>query len=248
MMDSRQNILKSLPTLKHHQTINEYPQLNNRIYIKNDQPLYLGQDATGETFIKCEYNQYKNSHRSPNDNLYYPFLEEVILPSDPLRKLEIKANIVFAEYKKIYYENAYSNCYFWDKDDGGFSCAWLILKNINAPVEGTWQVINIIDVKQEDKYKFRYKLSTTVSWKMNFKDKVVGNIEFQSTQTKQKEEGVLVSDKVDIELFHLEKISQLIEDLECLLRQNQERVYVDKTKQIPARCQRASITQNLIIK
>ena len=77
-----------------------------------------------------------------------------------------------------YYENAYSNCYFWDKDDGGFSSAWLILKNINAPFEGTWQSINLVDVRQEDKNKYRYKLTTTVSWNMSFKDKVVGNIEF----------------------------------------------------------------------
>ena len=41
MMDNRLNIVKSLPTLKHHQIINEYPQLNNRVYIKNDQPLCI---------------------------------------------------------------------------------------------------------------------------------------------------------------------------------------------------------------
>ena len=45
--------------------------------------------------------------------------------------MEEKANLLFDEYKKLYFDDAISSVYMWDKDDGLFASAWLIKKAIN---------------------------------------------------------------------------------------------------------------------
>ncbi|KAL5981008.1 hypothetical protein ACLOJK_028928 [Asimina triloba] len=54
---------------------------------------------SGKEFILCEYNRDADSYRSPWSNRYHPPLEDGLLPSDELRKLEIEANDIFTIYR-----------------------------------------------------------------------------------------------------------------------------------------------------
>ena len=69
----------------------------------------LGEDEQeGKPFLKCEYNMYGDSFRSPWTNKYFPALEqgdeeEAIYPSQDLLVMEQTANEVFARYAKMYY-------------------------------------------------------------------------------------------------------------------------------------------------
>ena len=40
------------------------------------------------------------------------------MPSEGLRKMEIKANEAFDVYRELYYEGGVSSVYFWNLDDG----------------------------------------------------------------------------------------------------------------------------------
>jgi capping protein beta len=56
---------------------------------------------SGRDFIKSEYNRDGDSHRSPWSNEYFPALEEGNVPSERARNLEVKANFLFDEYRKM---------------------------------------------------------------------------------------------------------------------------------------------------
>ena len=60
--------------------------------------------------------------RSPYTNEYYPETESEFFPSDKLRRMEVICNEMVQEYEKLYYSGGVCNAYFWDKDDGNFSC------------------------------------------------------------------------------------------------------------------------------
>jgi len=58
-------------------------------------------DSTAKFFIKSEYNRDGDSYRSPWSNQYFPKIEEALYPSNKLRDLEIKANYLFDEYRRL---------------------------------------------------------------------------------------------------------------------------------------------------
>lgn len=105
-----------------------------------------------------------------------------------MRKLEIKANAVFDEYRRLYYEGGLSSCYFWDKEDGGFATAWLIRKNVEKSKgieDGSWSSINVIDIKTDGKSKWTYKITTSVVLEMNIiENQDVGKFNITGTLTK----------------------------------------------------------------
>ena len=43
---------------------------------------------------------------------------EGAVPSDRVRKMEVKANEAFDVYRELYYEGGVSSVYFWNLDDG----------------------------------------------------------------------------------------------------------------------------------
>ena len=90
----------------------------------------MGTDK-GKEFIYSEFNRDGDSFRSPFSNEYFPALEDGLKPSTSLRQMEEKANLLFDEYKKLYFDDAISSVYMWDKDDGYFASAWLIKKGIS---------------------------------------------------------------------------------------------------------------------
>ena len=105
-------------------------------------PLEIGEDEIeGKTFLKCEYNMYDESFRSPWSNTYFPPVEaeegaedDVIYPSSDLLEMEKLANEVFVRYAKMYYdENYLTSVYFFDTDDNGFGSCWLVKKSKSYP-------------------------------------------------------------------------------------------------------------------
>lgn len=40
------------------------------------------------------------------------------VPSDKVRRMEVKANEAFDVYRELYYEGGVSSVYFWNLDDG----------------------------------------------------------------------------------------------------------------------------------
>lgn len=49
-----------------------------------------------------EFNRDGDSFRSHISNKYFPVIDDALYPSESLRNLEVKANLVFEEYKKLY--------------------------------------------------------------------------------------------------------------------------------------------------
>jgi len=68
-------------------------------------------------FLKSEYNRDGDSYRSPWSNEYFPEIETEFYPNEQLRRYEQIANLMVQEYKNLYYGDAVSNAYFWDKED-----------------------------------------------------------------------------------------------------------------------------------
>jgi capping protein (actin filament) muscle Z-line, beta len=100
---------------------------------------------TKREFLCCDYNRDGDSWRSPWSNEFEPPLPdgEGVVPSDRVRKMEIRANEAFDVYRELYvtnpcagievdqtlecryYEGGISSVYFWDIDDGFAGCVLL---------------------------------------------------------------------------------------------------------------------------
>lgn len=101
-----------------------------------DQPLTLRRcKQTGRDYLLCDYNRDGDSYRSPWSNRFDPPLDEAgaggvgagggnegagegAVPSERVRKMEVKANEAFDIYRELYYEGGVSSVYFWNLDDG----------------------------------------------------------------------------------------------------------------------------------
>lgn len=89
---------------------------------------------TGRDYLLCDYNRDGDSYRSPWSNQFDPPLDEAgsggvgaggnegagegAIPSERVRKMEVKANEAFDVYRDLYYEGGVSSVYFWNLDDG----------------------------------------------------------------------------------------------------------------------------------
>jgi capping protein beta len=56
------------------------------------------------------------------------------VPSERVRKMEIRANEAFDVYRELYYEGGVSSVYFWNLDDG-FAGVVLLKKGKSLSVE-----------------------------------------------------------------------------------------------------------------
>lgn len=102
-----------------------------------DQPLTVKQcKQTGREYLLCDYNRDGDSYRSPWSNQFDPPLDEAgaggvseggagndgagegAVPSERVRKMEVRANEAFDVYRELYYEGGVSSVYFWNLDDG----------------------------------------------------------------------------------------------------------------------------------
>ena len=110
-----------------------------------DQPLKSRQEsATATPFILCEYNRDGDGYRSPFSNLYTPEDNtEGYRPGGLLRKMEVAANEIFAEYAALYYGMpTVSSVYVWGEGRENFAAAVLFLKN--GGEFGTWNSTHVL--------------------------------------------------------------------------------------------------------
>jgi len=102
------------------------------------QIIEVGDDEVeGKPYLKCEFNMYGDSFRSPWSNQFFPAIEaedgdanDIVYPSHDLLQMEVSANAVFQRYAKLYYDNNFlTSVYFFDTDDNGFGSCWLVKKS-----------------------------------------------------------------------------------------------------------------------
>jgi capping protein (actin filament) muscle Z-line, beta len=111
------------------------PDLTEDLLELVDQPLAVRRcRQTGRDYLICDYNRDGDSYRSPWSNTFDPPLEGGSgggggaggsggedgdgVPTDRVRRMEIKANEAFDIYRELYYEGGVSSVYFWNLDDG----------------------------------------------------------------------------------------------------------------------------------
>lgn len=111
------------------------PDLTEDLLASVDQPLTVKRcKDTGREYLLCDYNRDGDSYRSPWSNKFDPPLDESgaggvgaggsegagegAIPSERVRKMEVKANEAFDVYRELYYEGGVSSVYFWNLDDG----------------------------------------------------------------------------------------------------------------------------------
>lgn len=107
------------------------PDLTEDLLSSVDQPLSIRRCAqTGRDYLLCDYNRDGDSYRSPWSGEFEPALEqgseggaedgagEGAVPSERVRKMEVRANEAFDVYRELYYEGGVSSVYFWNLDDG----------------------------------------------------------------------------------------------------------------------------------
>jgi capping protein beta len=85
--------------------LNLMQEETDEILQRVDQPLASAKDKkSGKLYLLCDYNRDGDSYRSPWTNEYDPALPDGFMPSDRLRAIEEKANLVFDSYRALYYE------------------------------------------------------------------------------------------------------------------------------------------------
>lgn len=110
-----------------------------------DQPLSIRRcRQTGRDYLLCDYNRDGDSYRSPWSNEFDPPLEggpgsAASLPSEKVRRMEVRANEAFDLYRDLYYEGGVSSVYFWNLDDG-FAGVVLLKKGKLRFYESSWSL------------------------------------------------------------------------------------------------------------
>jgi hypothetical protein len=116
--------------------INLVPSLTEDLLSSVDQPLTIARcRKTGRDYLLCDYNRDGDSYRSPwsgefetplggsgaggvDDQGNNEGAGEGAVPSERVRKMEVRANEAFDVYRELYYEGGVSSVYFWNLDDG----------------------------------------------------------------------------------------------------------------------------------
>jgi capping protein beta len=212
--------------------INLVPELTDELLQRVDQPLKTEKDPkSGKTFILCDYNRDGDSYRSPWSNEYFPPLDDGFVPSEEVRKIEMICNEVFDRYRHLYYEGGHSSVYCWDLDDGNFAACWLVRKdveNVRGLAEGAWNSIHVIECAAQPADKWEYKLTTTVIVSMKVDNEDVGLVDLSGSMTKQDQRVLTLND----DNTHVSNMGKMIEDIELVIRNTIEGIYIQKTREV----------------
>uniref|UniRef100_A0A7E4W3Q9 F-actin-capping protein subunit beta n=1 Tax=Panagrellus redivivus TaxID=6233 RepID=A0A7E4W3Q9_PANRE len=202
------------------------PDLMQDLLSLIDQPLKVRKDkVNGREYILCDYNRDGDSYRSPWSNSYDPPLEDGVMPSEKLRKLEVLANVAFEAYVDMYYEGGLSNVYLWDLD-AGFAGVVCIKKTADGG-KGSWEALHVVEVREKTNRLSHYKLTSTIMLWLDTEDGS-GRMELGGSLTRQNETDLPVSDQTP----HIYNIGRQIEDLETKMRGMLSDVYFGKMRQI----------------
>jgi len=196
-------------------------------------------ESAAREFLKHEYNRDGDSYRSPWSNTYFPACEATFFPSAPLFALEQKANGIFAQYVKLYYDYAISSVYFVDTPTEGFNACFLVKKELKDTKEvkyGCWDAVHIVNCNLKAAPKADYRVISTVMITMEAETGDLGKMTIAGSCAKTADHSVqLPSDfgtKVDADMFHLKVIGKMIENNESILRNEVADNYINKQRQI----------------
>ncbi|PHH69830.1 hypothetical protein CDD82_7494 [Ophiocordyceps australis] len=215
------------------------PDLTEDLLSSVDQPLTIRRcKQTGRDYLLCDYNRDGDSHRSPWSNEFDPPVDEAgdgaggvnegagegAIPSERVRKMEIKANEAFDIYRELYYEGGVSSVYFWNLDDG--FAGVVLLKKCGAS-EGVWDSIHVFEAIERGRTT-HYKLTSTVILTLATSEGALGDVDLSGNMTRQVEQDLAVeSDET-----HIANIGRLVEDMELKMRNLLQEVYFGKAKDV----------------
>ncbi|KAI0408868.1 F-actin-capping protein subunit beta [Xylaria palmicola] len=227
------------------------PDLTEDLLSSVDQPLAVRRcRQTGRDYLLCDYNRDGDSYRSPWSNEFDPPLTDAPtsgggdeqggggsgggaagLPSDKVRRMEVKANEAFDLYRELYYEGGVSSVYFWNLDDG--FAGVVLLKKVATPGtsgEGTWDSIHVFEAIDRARHT-QYNLTSTVILSLAATlgaGALGGNMDLAGNMTRQVEiELPAESDEQQIA-----NIGKLVEDMELKMRNLLQEVYFGKARDV----------------
>ncbi|ODA81992.1 hypothetical protein RJ55_00497 [Drechmeria coniospora] len=221
------------------------PDLTEDLLSSVDQPLTIQRcKQTGRDYLLCDYNRDGDSYRSPWSNQFDPPLDEGgvggvgadgnegagegAIPSERVRKMEVKANEAFDVYRDLYYEGGVSSVYFWNLDDG---FAGVVLLKKSAPPGGTssgvWDSIHVFEAIERGRTT-HYKLTSTVILSLATAEGGVGDMDLSGNMTRQLEQDL----PVESDESHIANVGRLVEDMELKMRNLLQDVYFGKAKDV----------------
>ncbi|KAL7628744.1 F-actin-capping protein subunit beta [Parahypoxylon ruwenzoriense] len=209
------------------------PDLTEDLLSSVDQPLSIRRcKQTGRDYLLCDYNRDGDSYRSPWSNEFDPPLDAgsaaPSLPSEKVRRMEIRANEAFDVYRDLYYEGGVSSVYFWNLDDG--FAGVVLLKKVATPggaSEGTWDSIHVFEAIDRARFT-QYNLTSTVILSLSTNSNSLGDMDLSGNMTRQIEiELPAESDEQQIA-----NIGKLVEDMELKMRNLLQEVYFGKAKDV----------------
>ncbi|KAK8162717.1 F-actin-capping protein subunit beta [Phyllosticta citrichinensis] len=181
-------------------------------------------------FLCCDYNRDGDSYRSPFSNEFDPPIEdgEGILPSERVRRMEVKANEAFDVYRELYFEGGISSVYLWDQEDGFAGC--VLLKKAVDPgnkSNGSWDSIHVFEAFDRARTS-HYKLTSTVILSLGSADEALGSMDLSGNLVRQVEQD----HPVDDDTSHIVNVGKMVEDNELKMRNLLQEVYFGKAKDI----------------
>lgn len=222
------------------------PDLTEDLLSSVDQPLTVRRcRQTGRDYLLCDYNRDGDSYRSPWSNEFDPPLDEAspggisagagnegagegAVPSERVRKMEVKANEAFDVYRELYYEGGVSSVYFWNLDDG-FAGVVLLKKSATpgGATEGVWDSIHVFEAIERGRTT-QYKLTSTVILSLSAGGSALGELDLSGNMTRQVEQEL----PVDGDESHIANVGRLVEDMELKMRNLLQEVYFGKAKDV----------------
>ncbi|KAI1428139.1 F-actin-capping protein subunit beta [Xylaria sp. FL1777] len=219
------------------------PDLTEDLLSSVDQPLTVRRcRQSGRDYLLCDYNRDGDSYRSPWSNEFDPPLQDAPessgggddqsnaagLPSEKVRRMEIRANEAFDVYRELYYEGGVSSVYFWNLDDG--FAGVVLLKKVATPgtsSEGTWDSIHVFEAIDRARFT-QYNLTSTVILSLATNSSSLGEMDLSGNMTRQIEiELPAESDEQQIA-----NIGKLVEDMELKMRNLLQEVYFGKARDV----------------
>ncbi|KAH8675553.1 F-actin capping protein [Xylariales sp. PMI_506] len=245
--DSALDLLRRLNpkhTTAHLQSlISLAPDLTEDLLSSVDQPLTVRRcKQTGRDYLLCDYNRDGDSYRSPWSNEFDPPLDggqgdggagdggagAAGVPSDKVRRLEIRANEAFDVYRELYYEGGVSSVYFWNLDDG-FAGVVLLKKEAKPgnSGEGSWDSIHVFEAIDRAR-STQYNLTSTVILSLSSSGSGLGDLDLSGNMTRQVEQEL----PAESDEQQIANIGKLVEDMELKMRNLLQEVYFGKAKDV----------------
>ncbi|KAI0137083.1 F-actin-capping protein subunit beta [Xylariales sp. AK1849] len=218
------------------------PDLTEDLLSSVDQPLTIRRcKQTGRDYLLCDYNRDGDSYRSPWSNEFDPPLDggagdggagdgagAAGVPSDKVRRMEIRANEAFDVYRELYYEGGVSSVYFWNLDDG-FAGVVLLKKEAKpgSASEGTWDSIHVFEAIDRARVT-QYNLTSTVILSLSNSGSGLGDMDLSGNMTRQIEQEL----PAESDEQQIANIGKLVEDMELKMRNLLQEVYFGKAKDV----------------